>query len=173
MLLVRMAIGPALTAIVFLKAETKALLQTGDGHRARQVRTAWALHATGVVAVVLIVRFVFAMPIGAYLLSAYLGLSLLAVRSFCEHQWAEQPGARTVIVENSWLGLLFLNNNFHLVHHTHPGMPWYALPSAYRARRNEWRAINDDYVFQGYGAVLRNFGLRAKEPVPHPARADR
>lgn len=170
MLLVRVLIGPALTAIVFLKTETKALLRPTDGPRSRQVRVAWALHAIGLMAVALIVRFVFAMPIFAYLVSAYLGLSVLAIRSFCEHRWAEHPAARTVIVERSLLGLLFLNNNFHLVHHTHPGMPWYALPSAYRARRTEWRAINDNYVFRGYGEVLRHFGLHAKEPVPHPAR---
>lgn len=173
MLLVRMLIGPVLTTIVFLKTEAKALLRPADHHRARQVRMAWALHAIGLVAVALIVRFVFAMPIGAYLLSAYAGLSLLALRSFCEHRWAEQPEARTVIVERSLLGPLFLNNNLHLVHHTHPGMPWYDLPAAYHARRSEWRAINDDYVFRGYGEVLRNFGLRAKEPVPHPVRVDR
>ncbi len=173
MLAVRLLIGPALTAIVFLRAEATALLHPRDRHRARQVRSAWALHAIGLVAVVLIVHVVFAMPIGLYLLAAYLGLSLLAVRSFCEHRWAEQPEARTVIVEDSMLGLLFLNNNLHLVHHTHPALPWYALPSAYRARRDEWRAINGGYVFRGYGMVMRNFGLRAKEPVAHPARAGR
>jgi fatty acid desaturase len=113
------------------------------------------------------------MPIGAYLLAAYSGLSLLAIRSFCEHQWAEEPEGRTVIVEHSLLGPLFLNNNLHLVHHTHPGLPWYALPAAYRARRDEWRTINGGYVFHGYGAVARSFGLRAKEPVPHPVRARR
>jgi len=136
-------------------------------------RRAWALHGTGVIAVAAIVHFGFGMPAWAYLGAAYLALSLLAVRSFCEHQWAEAPRGRTVIVERSLLGLLFLNNNIHLVHHTHPGLPWYALPAAYRARRDEWQAINGGYVFRGYGAVMRAFGWRAKEPVVHPMRAAR
>ena len=113
------------------------------------------------------------MPAYAYLGSAYLGLSLLAIRSFCEHQWAEAPDGRTVIVERSLLAFLFLNNNIHLVHHKHPGLPWYALPAAYRARRAEWQALNDGYVFRSYGAVMRDFGLRPKEPVAHPERAGR
>ena len=74
-----------------------------------------------------------------------------------------------MIVEKSRSALLFLNNNLHLVHHTHPALPWHALPAAYRARRAEWQAINGGYVFRGYGAVLRKFALRAKEPVAHPA----
>ena len=78
-----------------------------------------------------------------------------------------------MIVERSLLGFLFLNNNIHLVHHKHPGLPWYALPAAYRARRADWQAINQGYVFRNYGAVMRDFGLRSKEPVAHPARAAR
>lgn len=166
MLVVRMLIGPAISAAGFLLSELRAGI---DPRR----RRAWALHATGVLAVAAIVHFVFAMPAPAYLGSAYLGLALLAVRSFCEHQWAEAPDGRTVIVERSLLGLLFLNNNIHLVHHKHPGLPWYELPAAYRARREEWRTVNGGYVFASYGAVLRRFGLRSKEPVAHPVRVGR
>ena len=169
MLAVRMVIGPAIIAVVFLWAEAKTLAR----RRGWPERLAWLLHMIGLAALALIVRLLFAMPFGAYLLAAYLGLSLLALRSFCEHQWANNPEARTVIVERSRLGLLFLNNNLHLVHHAHPGLPWYALPAAYRARREEWARINDGYVFKGYRAVLRDFGFRAKEPVPHPVRTHR
>ena len=165
-LLVRMLLGPAIAAIGFLLSERKAARHPG-------VRAAWGLHAVGIVAVVAIVHFGFGMPLLAYLGATYLAQSLLALRSFCEHQWAEAPDERTVIVERSLLGLLFLNNNLHLVHHKHPGLPWYDLPRAYRARRAEWRAINNGYVFSGYRAVLRDFGLRAKEPVAHPRRIGR
>jgi hypothetical protein len=33
---------------------------------------------------------------------------------------------------------------------------------------DEWRAVNHGYVFGGYWAVMRAFGLRQKEPVIHP-----
>ncbi len=172
MLAVRVAIGPAVSAIGFLLAELRTAPQRGDRGPSR-TRQAWGLHLVGLVGVAGIVHFAFAMPVWAYLGSAYLALSLLAIRSFCEHQWAETPDGRTVIVERSLLALLFLNNNLHLVHHKHPGLPWYDLPVAYRARRAEWRAINNGYVFRNYGAVLRDFGLRSKEPVTHPMRASR
>jgi fatty acid desaturase len=64
---------------------------------------------------------------------------------------------------------LFLNNNFHLVHHKQPHLPWYVLPSVYRAGRAEWLALNEGYAFSGYRAVMRAYALRAKEPVVHPA----
>jgi fatty acid desaturase len=59
------------------------------------------------------------------------------------------------------------------VHHKNPGLPWYRLPAAYRLQREHWHAMNGGYVFASYGAVMRDFGLRAKEPVAHPARATR
>lgn len=165
-LTVRVVIGPAIAAIGFLLSE-------GRGRHRPAVRRAWALHAIGLIALAAIVHAAFAMPLLAYLGAAYLAQSLLAVRSFCEHQWAEVPEHRTVIVERSLLAPLFLHNNLHLVHHTHPALPWYELPAAYRARRGAWRAINGGYVFRSYGAVLRNYGLRAKEPVVHPMRTGR
>ncbi len=172
-LLVRLLLGPAIKIVAYIRAEAIALLRPADREGARRACIAWALHALGLVAVVLIVKFAFAMPLGAYLLAAYCAQSILAMRSFCEHRWAEKVEARTVIVEKSALGLLFLNNNLHVVHHAHPGLPWHALPAAYRGRREEWQRINDGYVFQGYGEVLRKFALRAKEPVQHPVRMDR
>jgi fatty acid desaturase len=172
-LAVRMLFGPAIAAATFLWAEAKALMRPADGEGRRKVRLAWAHHVLGLVALAAIVHFFFAMPFGAYALAAYLARSLLAVRSYCEHQWAERVEARTVIVESPLLGFLFLNNNLHVVHHAHPRLPWHALPAAYRARHDEWQAINGGYVFGSYGAVLRNFAFRAKERVPHPVRTGR
>jgi fatty acid desaturase len=172
MLAVRILIGPVISATGFLLGELRAAI--GPRHvRTPPERAAWRLHVAGLSIVAAIVHFGFRMPAYAYLGSAYLALSVLAVRSFCEHQWAAAPDGRTVIVERSLLGFLFLNNNIHLVHHRHPGMPWYALPAAYRARRDEWQAINDGYVFRSYGAVIRAFALRSKEPVTHPERLRR
>ena len=167
----RMLIGPAISSIGFLLSEAKIARRRGA--EARACRDAWSRHGVGVLAVLAIVHAGFAMPIVAYLAAAYFGLSMLALRSFCEHQWAEHPDQRTVIVERSMIGLLYLNNNFHLVHHKQPDLAWYRLPGAYRARRDEWRALNRGYVFSGYGAVMRNYGLRRKEPVAHPARVAR
>ena len=75
------------------------------------------------------------MPFWAYALAVYVALSILKIRTFLEHRAHADPAARTVIVEDRGpLALLFLNNNLHVVHHAHPGVPWYALPALYRAR---------------------------------------
>lgn len=134
----------------------------------RAHRIAWTLHVAGLVPVLLIVHYLFGMPMWLYGMLAYASLSILAIRSFCEHQWSEHPDGRTVIIEKSLLGLLFLNNNLHLVHHKRPTAPWYHLPRLYRERPEEWQQMNDGYVFPNYFAVLKAFGVRRKEPVIYP-----
>lgn len=163
----RILIGPAIAAARFLLGEAR-LARHLRGAEARAWRAAWGLHALGLVMLLAVIHFVFRMPLLAYLGAVYLAMALLGVRAFCEHRWAEAVDARTVIIERSRIALLFLNNTFHLVHHKQPHLPWYALPAAYRARRAEWLALNEGYVFSGYRAVLRAYALRAKEPVVHP-----
>ncbi len=164
----RMLIGPVITTWRFLAGELLGA-QRASGREGKELRKAWVLHALGLVLVAAIVRFGFGMPASVYLAAVYLALSLLALRAFCEHQWAEDPRHRTVIVESTALGLLFLNNNLHVVHHARPMLAWYELPAAYRARKSEWAALNNGYVFPGYRAIARKFGFRQKESVVHPS----
>ena len=159
----RVLTGPAVGVVGFMISEARLLASGG-----RTIRTAWLLHAAGLVPVLLVVHYLFAMPMWLYGLLAYASLSILAIRSFCEHQWAEHPDGRTVIVEKSLLGLLFLNNNLHLVHHKRPTAPWYRLPAIYREEREEWKRLNGGYVFGSYWEVARSFAVRTKEPVVHP-----
>jgi fatty acid desaturase len=159
----RVLIGPAVGVTGFMLTEVRLLAAGGKAHR-----IAWTLHVAGLVPVLLIVHYLFGMPLWLYGLLAYASLSILAIRSFCEHQWSEHPDGRTVIIEKSLLGLLFLNNNLHLVHHKRPTAPWYHLPRLYRERPEEWQRMNDGYVFRNYFAVLKAFGVKRKEPVIHP-----
>ncbi|MEM8732250.1 MAG: fatty acid desaturase [Pseudomonadota bacterium] len=162
-LLGRMALGPALGLLRFATEDLK-LIRAGD----RSVARAWTAHLIlvgGVLAVVMAAP----MPVWAYLTSAYLGLSILKIRTFAEHRAHEKARARTVIIEDrGLLAFLFLNNNLHVVHHMHPGAPWYTLPALYRARATHYRACNDHYVFRNYAEVFRHHAVRAKDPVPHP-----
>ena len=160
----RLVIGPLLANAGFLAGEAR-LIRAGD----RQVVRAWLHHAAGLIVVVPMIVFLFDMPFWLYVLvPAYLGQSLIAVRTFAEHQWSERPDGRTIIVERSPLALLFLNNNLHLVHHKMPNVAWYDLPAQFRARREEWLHMNGGYAYPGYLALLRDFAFRAKEPVAHP-----
>ena len=160
----RMLIGPLLGTAGFIAAEIKLMLD-GD----RDVQMAWLLHAAGLVIVLPIVTVGFGIPIWLYLASVWIGQSIIAVRTFAEHQWSERPDGRTIIVEKSPLAFLFLNNNLHLVHHKMPAVAWYQLPALFRARRAEWVAMNGGYVFPNYFALMKAFAFKAKEPVVHPA----
>lgn len=160
----RMLIGPPLMVVGFTASEWRKIMK-GD----RKVVVAWLLHLAGLIPTMLVVHQLFGIRLWLYVgVSAYLGVSIIAIRSYCEHQWSEQPDGRTIIVENSFLAPLFLYNNLHFVHHKLPTAAWYTLPSLYRARRAEWQRMNEGYVFANYLAVFRAFAFRAKEPVVHP-----
>jgi fatty acid desaturase len=160
----RILIGPALATIGFIIGEWR-LLRTGD----RGVQRAWLHHAAGLVIVLPVALFVFAMPFWAYLVAVYLGHSIITIRTFAEHQWSERPDGRTVIVEHSPFALLFLNNNLHLVHHKMPSVAWYRLPAMFRERREEWLRLNEGYAYRGYLDLFRAYAFRRKEEVVHPA----
>ena len=136
----------------------------------RATLTAWLWFALAVALTLWLVVGVAGMPFWQYyLLIAYPGISLALVRSYCEHQAAEQVNHRTIIVEASpFWSLLFLNNNLHVAHHARPGLAWYKLPAFYRAERDALIARNDGYLMKGYGQIFSRFFLKAKEPIPYP-----
>ena len=91
------------------------------------------------------------------------------IRTYLEHQAAEETEARTVIVERGGLfALLFLNNNLHAVHHERPSVPWYRLPAIYRAERRRYLARSGDYRYPSYWDVIRRYFFAPKEPVLWP-----
>ncbi len=162
-LLGRMLVGPLIGTVVFLRADLRAMASG-----AREVICAWAAHVPGVVLTLWLVGQS-TVSLGGYLAAAYAALSVLRIRTFLEHQAHERAAGRSVIIEDRGpLALLFLNNNFHAVHHAHPGLPWFRLPGAYRARRARFLRMNGAYVYRSYGAIFARYFLRRKDPVAHP-----
>jgi fatty acid desaturase len=160
----RMLVGPAVSMWALVRDDGKAMLR-GD----RRVALGWLLHAGGVVLVLGWLVAVGSMPIWAYALAAYLGWSVLKIRTYLEHRAHDVARARSVVIESRGpLSLLFLNNNFHAVHHSHPSMAWYRLPQAYFGNREHYLRRNDGYVYRSYAQVFRQFLFRSKDPVPHP-----
>ncbi len=160
----RMLIGPAISTWALVKGDVVAM-RRGD----RRVFLAWGLHLPGVALVLAWLLMVGAMPVWAYLLAAYLGWSLLKIRTYLEHRAHEAARARTVVIESRGpLSLLFLNNNFHVVHHMHPGVAWYKLPALYFGNREHYLRRNDNYLYRSYVEIFRQYLFRAKDPVPHP-----
>ena len=160
----RFVLGPWLSIIAFVINDAK---QIAAGNR--EIRKAWLLQAAGLAVVLPLVQFGFGMPLWLYVLvPAWFGQSLIAIRTFAEHQWSEQPEGRTVIIERSPLSLLFLNNNLHFVHHKKPTVAWYRLPKLFRENRETWLKANNGYSYPNYFALMKAYAFKAKEPVIHP-----
>jgi len=158
----RLLIGPAFSiAATATQAIRKPL--RGDWHDV----PAWLAHfvALGVLMAWLdracgIAPWLFIAGVG------YPALMLSAVRSFHEHRAAESHAHRTVINEAAWCWrLLFLNNNYHLVHHDLPQVPWFALREVYEASRQQYVERSGGFLVKGYSEWLRRYSFAQ---VAHP-----
>lgn len=160
----RMLIGPAVGLVRFWYGEAKLVLR-GQ----RNILKCWGLYFVSGAVVLGYVHFC-GMPIWQYItLIAYPAISLALVRSFCEHQAAENIGERTIVVEASlFWSLLFLNNNLHIAHHDRPNLPWYQLPQYYASQRSAFLTKNNNYLMHGYTEIFRRYFFTPKEDVPHP-----
>ena len=161
----RMLIGPAVGVARFWSSELMLILQ-GD----IKVAKAWVNFGASATLAIIYIVWICGMPFWQYLLLvAYPGVSMALVRSYCEHQAAEDINHRTIIVEASpFWNLLFLYNNLHVAHHNRPALAWYKLPAYYRAEREELIRKNNGYLMHGYGAIFRRYFFTAKEPVAYP-----
>ncbi|WP_223427943.1 fatty acid desaturase [Tateyamaria pelophila] len=162
-LLGRIVIGPLVGQMAFMRADAAAI-RADD----RQVLKGWLLHLPSLIGIPLLV-WASSVPLWLYFGMCYAAMTVLKIRTFLEHQAHALARGRTVIIEDRGvLAFLFLNNNFHVVHHMHPQVPWYRLPAVYRANRDRYLRSNEGYLFTSYRDVFARYFLRAKDPVPHP-----
>src|SRR5262249_23187402 len=75
---------------------------------------------------------------------------------------------RTAIVESGIVGLLYLYNNLHALHHAEPGTVWHQRPARYRLRPAELLAENGHYRKRGYHVLFARYLGPAEAPVVHP-----
>lgn len=162
----RMTVGPALMVTRFWAGEIRRF-RRGD----RAYLGVWAAHLALAALVLIWVGAVCGMPLWLYLAGiVYPALSLGLLRSYVEHRPGAEQDERCAIVEGGPLmRLLFLNNNFHLIHHSRPGLPWYKIPAAWRADRAGWLARNGGYRYRDYLHVARRHFLRPKDSPIHPS----
>ncbi len=155
-LLGRMFLGPILSFWAPFRGPTTGI---------RTNKLSWSLHLPMALAVLYFAWWAGNIAPWEYLLCAsYTGMSLTLVRSFIEHRPADTHAARSAIVESRGpLGLLFLYNGFHAVHHAKPDMPWYDIPRWYRDNRELVLEKNGGFVFRSYGEVFARYFLRAKD----------
>ncbi len=159
----RMLIGPFLVIGQTWRDEIARLLRGDYRHAGVLLR-----HATSVAVVCLWLTAVCGMPLYLYLLAfVWPGTSMMMMRSFLEHRYDPDESRRTVLVDGCPLTrLMFLNNNYHWVHHHFPGLAWYRIPSVVREKRHEVLAQNGDYRFPGYWTIAWRYLFK---PWTHPA----
>ncbi len=161
----RVVLGPVLRLYKLVRTEVARLVAGDFSHVSM-----WVLHALCVAPVLYFVIAVAGMSLGDYVLYfAYPGMMLGALRTFTEHRWSDTPHARVAIVESNWvLGLMYLFNNLHHVHHRAPTMPWYEIPIHFRRHRAEVLKANGNFYYRGYGEIARRYLFKPVfEPV-HP-----
>ncbi len=160
----RMLIGPVIGMSGFVRNDFR-LLFAGEAH----IGWKWLLHTASVTLLFGAVHSHGSIPAWFLLLAAYLGMSLLMVRTYLEHQAHEKVRGRSVIIENGGLfAFLFLNNSLHAVHHAYPSLAWYRLPRLFAENRQRFLKLNDGYSFETYRSVFKKYIFRRKEPVPYP-----
>ena len=160
----RMIVGPLTGLAVFYWQDAK-LIWRGK----KSVRRAYAWHLIGMVPVLWFILTQSSFGIWTHLAIAYAGLSVLRIRTFLEHRAAQDPAARTVVInDRGILAFLFLNNNFHAVHHANPTVAWYKLPRLFDAQQDQVLQRNGGYYYKSYWQIIRYFLFRSKDPVVHP-----
>ncbi|MFM0516744.1 MULTISPECIES: fatty acid desaturase [Caballeronia] len=164
----RMLIGPWFSIAASWREAVQAVVE-----RRWRIVASWAAHLASLVLLASWLETRCGIPWRAFVFGVgYASLALASVRSFQEHRAAEEESERTVVNEAAWpWRLLFLNNNYHAVHHDLPGVPWFALGRIYSRRRDAYRANNGGFVVRGYGEwAIRHALAQAAQPV-HPFAA--
>ena len=135
----------------------------------KRILLAWVLHIFGFTIAYYFFVLFHGIGIGHWITGAYAALSILKIRTFLEHRAFDRARGRSVIIEDRGiLSLIFLNNNFHAVHHIHPKIPWYKLPRIFKDNKRRYLALNESYYFKSYLDVFTNYFFVIKDPVAHP-----
>lgn len=162
----RLLLGPAF-AIAATTMDAMRHAARGDWHEV----PAWCAHLIALAMFTWWLDTACGIPVGCFVLGVgYTALSLSSIRSFHEHRAAHAVEHRTVLNEAAWFWrLLFLNNNYHLVHHDLPHVPWFALRNVYETSRQQYIERSGGFLVRGYSEWMR---LYAVAPVTHPVQDD-
>jgi len=162
----RVVLGPAIDIVQTLGSMLKAFRRAD-----LKAMTMWLIHGVLLVAVFAWMHHVGFSILYFLLAVSYPALSLTKIRSFLEHKAADDPQARSAINEASlFWRLLFLNLNYHSVHHNLPGVPWYGLRKIYMQYRDGYLQLNQGFLVGGYREWLRRFLFRSVDVKAHPGQ---
>lgn len=157
----RLLLGPLLD----IAATLKMMLLARD----RAAISMWAIHLALLAGLFYWMQQQGLSPLWFVVAVSYPALALTKIRSFYEHRAEEAPLARSVNNEAAWpWRLLFLNLNYHSVHHDLPGLPWYGLRKVYLLYRDGYHQRNHGFRVAGYGEWLLRFWRKPVNVNAHP-----
>lgn len=159
----RLLVGPAFS-IAATGANALGKIKRGDW---RDVPT-WLAHLAALAALTVWLQRICAIPAWVFIVGGgYGSLSLGSIRSFREHRAATAYEHRTVVNEAAWFWrLLFLNNNYHLVHHDLPHVPWFEIRKVYETSRQQYVERSGGFLVKGYSEWARLYMFaRVAHPV--------
>lgn len=91
----------------------------------------------------------------------------MSQHTLLEHADDEILGTRTILT-SPLVRFFMCNENYHLEHHLHPGVPWHHLPEVHAALESELRRRGAPYI-SSYSAFVWQFLKHSFEPQPtHP-----
>ncbi len=156
----RLLLYPFWMVFSFIKDEAHKLL-----HNDYENLKAWIWHLTGVTLTLSWVIGFCAIPFLEYVfLFVYPGLSLTLLRSFAEHRPHEDHLGRSVILEaEELLGIIYLYNNYHALHHNKPEIPWYQYKEEYLKNKEQLLKDNHHYFISGYRELFLRYLFNPKE----------
>ena len=166
----RTALGRLLLGPIHTIPLVWASIVSGPLRRDFTYARTWVIHLALLIAMLWWVHRVSGISPLLYLFGiAYPALSVAMLRSFFEHRPAALPAHRVVINDAAlpWR-LLYLNNNYHAVHHDHPGVAWYRIPALYRNDRDGFLLRNNRFHVPGYCHLLWKYGLKPVDSPMHP-----
>jgi len=135
----------------------------------------WSVHLILVCAMLFALdRYAGIGPLRYLLTIGYPALGLAMLRSFYEHRPALEAPHRVVINEAGlFWRILYLNNNYHAVHHERPDLPWYLVRRFYLQHRAEVLKRNGGFMISGYLSLMGRYALTTVDSPIHPVQADR
>ncbi|MEB0010859.1 fatty acid desaturase [Glaciimonas sp. Gout2] len=161
----RMLVGPLMAISSTWGTAIEEILH-GDMRHGRM----WLTHGGLLVGMLVGIQHFFDIPWWYYLLFiAYPAMSVAMVRSYFEHRAAADCKHRIVINEAGLLmRILFLNNNYHLVHHDLPRLPWYLIARVYQEDRADYLSRCGGFHLHGYRELMRDYGFNPIDDPLHP-----
>jgi fatty acid desaturase len=160
----RMIVGPLLDIYATLSGALFALFKG-------EIKTIamWVIHIAMLAVLLYWMSLRGLSPVYFVIAVSYPALSLTKLRSFFEHRAHEAPEARSTLNEAGFgWRLLFLNLNYHLVHHDLPGLPWYALRKVYLAEREAYIQRSEGFLVEGYSQWLNEHAVKPIHVEIHP-----